>query len=251
MELGKRITEIRKQNNMTQEDLAEKFHVTRQTISNWENGKSYPDIETLICISNEFNVSLDLMLKGDKDMVKEITKEQQQGKQQKKRIILAVIIAIIVILGAVFILNNTSTELSPEDYTITVKEITLDNVTVDEVNKIATYKDIEGGEYIKEDETKEEGGMYESAIGVGVYVFKGEEYAGLMTYGKAYEIVITSDNAIDTLYVSSHDESEALEVNIGRSNSNLFKPKEPGRAMTIWFEDFDKIYDDNTIVWEK
>ena len=57
MELGKRITEIRKQNNMTQEDLAEKFHVTRQTISNWENGKSYPDIETLVCISNEFNVS--------------------------------------------------------------------------------------------------------------------------------------------------------------------------------------------------
>lgn len=41
MELGKRITEIRKQNNMTQEDLAEKFHVTRQTISNWENGVSH------------------------------------------------------------------------------------------------------------------------------------------------------------------------------------------------------------------
>ena len=75
MELGKRITEIRKQNNMTQEDLAEKFHVTRQTISNWENGKSYPDIETLVCISNEFNVSLDMMLKGDDDMVRKITKE--------------------------------------------------------------------------------------------------------------------------------------------------------------------------------
>ena len=62
MELGKRITEIRKENNMTQEELAEKFHVTRQTISNWENGKSYPDIETLVHISNEFNVSLDMAL---------------------------------------------------------------------------------------------------------------------------------------------------------------------------------------------
>lgn len=183
-------------------------------------------------------------------MVREITKEQQQGKQQKRRIILAVVIAVVIILGAVFILNNTSTELSPEDYTVTVKEITLENVTVDEVNKIATYKDIEGGEYIKEDETREAGQMYE-APDTGVYVFKGEEYASLMTYGKAYEIVVSSDKTIDSLYVGSHDENEALDVNIGRSNSNLFKLPKSGRAMTIWFEDFDKIYDGENVVWEK
>ena len=69
MELGKRITEIRKQNNMTQEDLAEKFHVTRQTISNWENGKSYPDLESLILISEQFDISVDMMLKEVKEIL--------------------------------------------------------------------------------------------------------------------------------------------------------------------------------------
>ena len=49
--------------NMTQEDFANIFHVTRQTVSNWENEKSYPDLQTLIRISNEFCVSLDTILK--------------------------------------------------------------------------------------------------------------------------------------------------------------------------------------------
>ena len=59
MELGKNISEIRKNNNLTQDDLANKYFITRQTISNWENGKSYPDLETLVKISNDFNISLD------------------------------------------------------------------------------------------------------------------------------------------------------------------------------------------------
>ncbi|MBQ1525181.1 MAG: helix-turn-helix transcriptional regulator, partial [Firmicutes bacterium] len=59
MELGKRIAEIRKDRGLTQEGLAELCSVTRQTISNWENGKSYPDLETLVLISDTFDVSLD------------------------------------------------------------------------------------------------------------------------------------------------------------------------------------------------
>ena len=70
MNIGKKIIEIRKQRNMTQEDFAKIFHVTRQTVSNWENEKSYPDLQTLVQISNEFDVSLDTMLKEDMLMVK-------------------------------------------------------------------------------------------------------------------------------------------------------------------------------------
>ena len=77
MELGKKIAEIRKENGLTQEDLAELCSVTRQTISNWENGKSYPDLETLVLISDRFEVSLDAMLKGDSRMVSEISQEQK------------------------------------------------------------------------------------------------------------------------------------------------------------------------------
>lgn len=72
MNIGTKIIEIRKQKNMTQEDFAKIFHVTRQTVSNWENEKSYPDLQTLVQISNEFNVSLDSMLKEDMNMVKKI-----------------------------------------------------------------------------------------------------------------------------------------------------------------------------------
>lgn len=123
MELGKRITEIRKENNMTQEELAEKFHVTRQTISNWENGKSYPDVETLVHISNEFNVSLDMLMKGDKDMVTKITKEQRQGRKQKRRILITMLI-VAFLLGGFYFLYNSTIDRTPEDYVVTVKEIT-------------------------------------------------------------------------------------------------------------------------------
>ena len=91
MKIGKRLNEIRIIHEMTQEELAEKYHVTRQTISNWENGKSYPDLETLVKISDDFDVSLDILLKGDADMINEITKEQKQGKTFIKKMVFIVI----------------------------------------------------------------------------------------------------------------------------------------------------------------
>lgn len=72
MNIGSKIIEIRKKRNMTQEDFAKIFHVTRQTVSNWENQKSYPDLQTLVQISDEFDVSLDTLLKEDMVMVKKI-----------------------------------------------------------------------------------------------------------------------------------------------------------------------------------
>ena len=62
MESGKGIPQIRKENYLTQDELAEICCVTRQTISNWENGKSYPDRDTLVLLSDSFGVSLDAML---------------------------------------------------------------------------------------------------------------------------------------------------------------------------------------------
>lgn len=61
----------------SQEKLAEKIYVTRQTISNWENEKSYPDIHSLLLLSSLFNVSLDQLIKGDIEiMKKEINKAE-------------------------------------------------------------------------------------------------------------------------------------------------------------------------------
>ena len=108
MELGKNIAEIRKNNNLTQDDLANKYFITRQTISNWENGKSYPDLETLAKISNDFNISLDELLKGDKNMIKDITKKQKNYNIIRSFIIALYIFGILCLLyfAIPYILHN-------------------------------------------------------------------------------------------------------------------------------------------------
>ena len=58
MELYKQIKRYRTDMNLSQEELAEKIYVTRQTISNWENDKSYPDIHSLLLLSSTFHISL-------------------------------------------------------------------------------------------------------------------------------------------------------------------------------------------------
>ncbi|MGN0547128.1 MAG: helix-turn-helix domain-containing protein [Acutalibacteraceae bacterium] len=77
MELSAQIKKYRTELNLSQEELAEKVYVTRQTISNWENGKSYPDIHSLLLLSSLFNVSLDQLIKGDIETMKEIINEQE------------------------------------------------------------------------------------------------------------------------------------------------------------------------------
>ena len=53
MNIGNQILNIRKENQLTQEEFGILFHVTRQTVSNWENGKSYPDLQILVSMSNQ------------------------------------------------------------------------------------------------------------------------------------------------------------------------------------------------------
>lgn len=70
MNIGIKLKERRKENNITQEQIADMVHVSRQTISNWENGKSYPDIESLLLLGDIYNVSLDELIKGDVEFMK-------------------------------------------------------------------------------------------------------------------------------------------------------------------------------------
>lgn len=100
MNLGKVLVKIRKDNKMSQEDFAEHFHVSRQTISSWENQKSYPDIETLIQISEEFNVSLDILLKGNERMVKEIDKKVKNNKKLTQILLFVLTLFILLLIVA-------------------------------------------------------------------------------------------------------------------------------------------------------
>ena len=88
MNIGNQISAIRKEQQLTQEQFRSLFHVTRQTVSNWENEKSYPDLQMLIDISNQFEISLDTLIKEDSKMVKTIDKERVLGKIKKEKSII-------------------------------------------------------------------------------------------------------------------------------------------------------------------
>ena len=215
MELGKRILEIRKENDLTQDGLAEICNVTRQTISNWENGKSYPDLDTLVMLSDSFGVSLDAMLKGDKEMVSEITKEQKQGRYHRIKMVIAVIIAVAIFPATILILQNTFTTLKPSDYQISVREITLEDVTVDKDKEIATYIDPDGPDYIIKDNGEK------VSISPERQEINDTDYYRLLTTGHIYEVILTTDKYYDTYMLEDSDEPNTLEISVERSNINF------------------------------
>lgn len=88
MKIGESIFNIRKEQEMTQEEFASIYAVTRQTVSNWEKEKSYPDLQTLVDMSDRFEVSLDSMLKENVDMVKKIDRERKFSKYVKRGVLL-------------------------------------------------------------------------------------------------------------------------------------------------------------------
>ena len=246
MKLGKRIAEIRKEHKLTQEGLAEICSVTRQTISNWENGKSYPDLETLVLISDTFDVSLDVMLKGDRKMVSEITKEQKQGRYYRIKMVIAVIIAAAIFLAAILILQSTFTTLKPSDYQISVREITLDDVTVDKDKEIATYIDPDGPDYIIKDNGEK------VSISPERLEIKDRDYYRLLTTGHVYEVILTTDKYYGTYLMGGSDRSNPLENTVERSNINFNADNVSKRVSMICSEDFVKIIDakSKSIVWK-
>lgn len=100
MELGKQIKKYRQENELSQEELANRIYVSRQTISNWENDKNYPDVNSLLLLSEVFQISLDELIKGDIDRMKEIINKEEVSKFNHYSKIYTFIL-IIVIVSAV------------------------------------------------------------------------------------------------------------------------------------------------------
>lgn len=83
MELSKTIKKLRNEKGWSQETLAERAYVSRQTISNWENEKSLPDVHSLLILSDIFSVSLDELIKGDVETMKETIRNEDQKSLKK------------------------------------------------------------------------------------------------------------------------------------------------------------------------
>ena len=92
MQVGKQIQRYRKEKKLSQDDLAEIIFVSRQSISNWERGATYPDIQNLLLLSKVFEVSLDKLVKGDLETMKQIIHDQEFIRYKKDGIIFSILL---------------------------------------------------------------------------------------------------------------------------------------------------------------
>lgn len=100
LELHTQIKKYRTNLNLSQEELAEKIYVTRQTISNWENNKNYPDIHSLLLLSSLFNIFLDQLIKGDIKIMKEEINKSELEKFNRDGAILGLLLVLLIVSAA-------------------------------------------------------------------------------------------------------------------------------------------------------
>ena len=98
MEIGKQIRKYRTELKLSQDDLADKVYVTRQTISNWENDRNYPDIRSLVLLCNVFGISLDILVKGDLEQMKDEIKAEDIRKFKRESWVYAVMLIGMIVL---------------------------------------------------------------------------------------------------------------------------------------------------------
>ena len=100
MKLSGQIKKHRDELGLSQEELAEKIFVTRQSVSNWENGKTYPDLQSLLRLSDLFGLSLDELIKGDIETMKEEINKLEIQKMNRWGGILALLMLTLMLLPA-------------------------------------------------------------------------------------------------------------------------------------------------------
>lgn len=96
MEIEKKLKDARANARLTQEQVAEKIMVSRQTISNWETGKSLPDIISIMNLSDLYQISIDELLKGDKRMKEKLEKDEKVARENKRIILITALLFIVV-----------------------------------------------------------------------------------------------------------------------------------------------------------
>ena len=134
MEIGNKIMELRKKNNFSQEDLAEKVGVTRQTISKWELGETAPDLKQAKVLSQVFKVSLDQLVDND---IKNIIIEKTTNTEKLAGMIINILKALgtffliyLIIMIIIFIIFSFVDKQSDEEKSVSynVQEIKYNEV---------------------------------------------------------------------------------------------------------------------------
>ncbi len=98
MNLSQQIKKYRGEMGLSQDALAEMIFVSRQSVSNWENGKTYPDLKSLLLLSDVFHVSLDQLVKGDLETMKKEISTQEIAAFHKDTMIMTVFFLLTLIM---------------------------------------------------------------------------------------------------------------------------------------------------------
>ncbi len=108
MELSEKLKEARQKSGMSQDQVAEKIMVSRVTVSHWENGKSLPDIVSLISLSDLYGISLDELVKGDSKMTEKVKNDAKDASNNKRLIgiISILVIAVLTVYGISMIVGG-------------------------------------------------------------------------------------------------------------------------------------------------
>lgn len=124
MEIGTQIKMRRQELNMTQEMLANELHVGRTTVSNWEIGRNYPDLQLIVSLSNVLRISLDTLLGKESEIVKEITRDTNIRKSQSRKIkILSALLILVILVGLFGIYKVVEyRDISSPDQIVSVKK---------------------------------------------------------------------------------------------------------------------------------
>ena len=140
MNLSKQIKKHRERLSLSQEGLAEKLYVSRQTISNWENEKSYPDVHNLLLLSVLFDVSLDELVKGDVEQMKETIEKTAMDRYTKIMLVFTLLAALSV--GPALFLPGNWWIAPPLCFWLVSMYAALKIEKIKKTQNIKTYKEI-------------------------------------------------------------------------------------------------------------
>ena len=102
MNIGDKLKQARLNKKMTQEEVADKLYVSRQSISNWENNKTYPDLGNVLALSDLYEISLDELLKGSDNFMKHLEESTDIVRSNKKLIFYIIMGLVIMVVMAMF-----------------------------------------------------------------------------------------------------------------------------------------------------
>jgi len=146
--LGNKLLELRKQSKLTQEEVAEKLNVTRQTVSNWELNQTKPDIEQMKGLSKLYKISIDELIDND---IKEIINEKVSNVEKLAGLIYKILKFILIFIIGGFVLIILATILFRTIATTSIEMITTDtlNCTLNDENYIIEVKYNENNEILE------------------------------------------------------------------------------------------------------